>query len=133
MAAIVGPGGPSTATQFAIDGPGGPVVAGDHLRRDRPTPKSWSQIDSKTNKRIFLSKVERRQQYIDMMVGGDADLKPLVTSCLEDVPKLRPLMADISARLKKMKEACTKKTIHDGMDPISSLGMSKQASLSKII
>ena len=31
MAAIVGPGGPSMATKFAIDGPGG-----DHLRRDRP-------------------------------------------------------------------------------------------------
>ena len=36
MAAIVGPGGPSMETKFAIDGPGGPVVAGDHLRRDRP-------------------------------------------------------------------------------------------------
>ena len=36
MAAIVGPGGPSMATKSAIDGPGGPVVAGDHLRRDRP-------------------------------------------------------------------------------------------------
>ena len=34
MAAIVGPGGPSMATKFAIDGPGGPVVVGDHLRRD---------------------------------------------------------------------------------------------------
>ena len=34
MAAIVGPGGPSMATKFAIDGPGGPVVAGDLLRRD---------------------------------------------------------------------------------------------------
>ena len=30
MAAIVGPGGPSMATKFAIDGPGGSVVAGDH-------------------------------------------------------------------------------------------------------
>ena len=99
--------------------------------RQWPTPKSWSQIDSKTNKRFFLSEVERRQQYIDMMVGGDADLKPLVTSCLEDVPKLRPLMADISAKLKKMKEACTKKTVHGGIDPISSLGMIKQVSLSK--
>ena len=28
MAATVGPGGPSTATQFAVDGPGGSVVAG---------------------------------------------------------------------------------------------------------
>ena len=36
MAAIVGPGGPSMAKIFAIDGPGGQVVAGDHLRRDRP-------------------------------------------------------------------------------------------------
>ena len=36
MAAIVGQGGPSMATKSAIDGPGGPVVAGDHLRRDRP-------------------------------------------------------------------------------------------------
>ena len=35
MAAIVGPGGPSMATKFAIDGPGGPVVVEDHLRRDR--------------------------------------------------------------------------------------------------
>ena len=43
MAAILGPGGPSTATQFAADGPGGPVVAGDQLRRDRPTCKLNSQ------------------------------------------------------------------------------------------
>ena len=36
MAAIDGPAGPSMATKSAIDGPAGPVVAGDHLRRDRP-------------------------------------------------------------------------------------------------
>ena len=34
MTAIVGLGGPSTATQFAIDGPEGSVVAGDQLQRD---------------------------------------------------------------------------------------------------
>ena len=28
--------GPSMATKSAMDGPAGPVVAGDHLRRDRP-------------------------------------------------------------------------------------------------
>ena len=89
--------------------------------RQWPTPKSWSQIDTKTNRRIFLSEVERRQQYINMMTGGNADLKPLVTSCLEDVPKLRPLAANVSERLKKMKETC--KTTHYGMDPILSLGM----------
>ena len=28
MAAILGPGGPSTATYFATDGPGGPILGG---------------------------------------------------------------------------------------------------------
>ena len=87
--------------------------------RQWPTPKSWSQIDPKTNKRILLSEVERRQQYIDMMSGGDADLKPLAMSCLDDVPALRPSVSDISERLKKMKEVCSKKTDYDGMNPIS--------------
>ena len=44
MAAIDGPAGPSMATKFAMDGPAGPVVAGDHLRRDRPPlPKSYGE------------------------------------------------------------------------------------------
>ena len=34
MAAITGPGGPSTAIKIAVDGPGGPLAAGDQLRRD---------------------------------------------------------------------------------------------------
>ena len=87
--------------------------------RQWPIPKSWSQIDPKARKRIFLSEVERRQQYIDIMSGGDEDLKPLVMSCLEDDPKLRPTVTDISERLKKMKEVCSKKTDYDGMNPIS--------------
>ena len=33
MAAILGPGGPSTATYFAADGPGGTIL-GDHLWHD---------------------------------------------------------------------------------------------------
>ena len=85
--------------------------------RQWPSPKSWSQIDPKTRKRIFLSEVERRQQYIDMMSGGDRELKPLVMSCLDDDPELRPTVTDISERLKKMKEVCSKKTGHDGMNP----------------
>ena len=53
------------------------------------------------------------------MSGSDADLKPLVMSCLDDVPKLRPTVTDISERLKKMKEVCSKNTDRDGMNPIS--------------
>jgi len=35
MAAMLGPGGPSTAAKFAVDSPGRPRTAGDQLRRDR--------------------------------------------------------------------------------------------------
>ena len=74
--------------------------------------------------------VVRHQQYIEMMTGNDADLKPLVISCLEDDSEGRPLVTDISGRLKKMKEAYSKKKSYDGMNPISWLGEIKQTSLS---
>ncbi|XP_065905475.1 uncharacterized protein [Dysidea avara] len=96
--------------------------------RQWPTPKSWSQIDPKTRKRIMLSEVERRQQYIDMMSGSDADLEPLVVSCLEDDPELRPSAADMSERIRIMKDEYSKKTTRDGMDPISWLAEIKQTS-----
>ena len=42
MAAITGPGGPSTASKIAVDGPGGPLAAGDQLRRDSsPSGPPW--------------------------------------------------------------------------------------------
>ena len=36
VAAIIGPGGPSTATKVAVDGPRGPLMARDRLRCDSP-------------------------------------------------------------------------------------------------
>ena len=93
--------------------------------RQWPTPKGIKQIDPKTRKRIFLSEVEQRQQYLDMMTGNDADLKPLVVSCLEDDPELRPPAADMSERIKVMKEKYSKKTTRDGMDPIMWLAEAK--------
>ena len=94
--------------------------------RQWPTPKSWSQIDPKTRKRIMLSEVERRQQCIDMMSGSNADLKPLVMSYLEDDPELHLPATDMSERIKIMKEEYSKKTTRDGMDPISWLAEIKQ-------
>ena len=96
--------------------------------RQWPLPKAVKQIDPKTRKRLMLSEVERRQEYIDMMIGSDADLKPLVMSCLEDDPGLRPPAADMSERIKMMKEEYSKKTTRDGMDPISWLAEIKQKS-----
>ena len=98
--------------------------------RQWPTPKSWSAIDPKTKKRVLLSEIERRQQYIDMMIGSDTELKPLMMSCLDDDPQLRPSVTVICERLMMMKEVCSKRTTRDGMDPISWLSEIKQASVS---
>ena len=95
--------------------------------RQWPTPKSWFQIDPKTRRRVYLSEIQRRQQYIDMMTGGAAVLKPLAKSCLRNNPELRPSVTDISERLMQMKETCSKKSTRDGMDPISWLSEIKQA------
>ena len=84
-----------------------------------PNPKGIKQVDPVTRKRIMLSEVERRQQYLDMMAGGDTELKQLVESCLEDNPEMRPVMSDISEHIKKTKEVCSEKTGHDGMDPFT--------------
>jgi len=99
--------------------------------RQWPIPKSWSQIDPMTGRRILLSEVQRRQQYIDLMIGGDADLKPLVISCLQDDPKLRPLPIGVSERIKTLKEVYGKENTYDGMDSILWLAEIKQPLLPK--
>ena len=62
--------------------------------------------------------MERHQHYIDMMSGGDTDLKPLAISCLNDDAELRPTITSISEILNTLKEQCKKKTTCDGMGRI---------------
>ena len=52
------------------------------------------------------SEVERRQQHIDKMaaVEAPADLQALVKECLKNNPTGRPVISDVSKRMKKMKE-----------------------------
>ena len=86
--------------------------------RQWPAPKAVKQLDSKTSERYVLSEVERRKQYIDKMTGGNADLKPLVISCLNDYPESRPTTVDVSETLNTFKEQCKKKSTRDGMGRI---------------
>lgn len=94
--------------------------------RQWPAPKAWSQIDPITGKRILLSEVERRQQYIDLITGCNVDLKPLVISCLQDDPLKRPSTLDVSERIRMLKEVYGNKNSRDGMDPILWLAEIKQ-------
>ena len=94
--------------------------------RQWPTPSIWSHTDPKTKKPVLSTEVTRRQQYIDRMTGSDVDLKPLVMSCLDNDPQLRPQVEDLTMRIKSMKEDYSKKATYDGMNTLSWL---KQLSL----
>ena len=52
------------------------------------------------------------------MTGGAADLKPLVMSCLDDNPKKRPPLTQVSMTIKRAKDECSQKSSRDGMNPI---------------
>ena len=72
-----------------------------------PMPSDSSLIDPKTKKRVALSEVERRQQYLDKMIGEAKMLRPLVEECLNNDPTRRPTIEIVSERIKEMKKSIT--------------------------
>ena len=83
-----------------------------------PQPTDMVQLNPDTGKRELVSEVTRRQYYLDKMTGDAADLKPLVMSCLDDNPKYRPTVAQVSMTIKRAKDICSEKSNYDGMNPI---------------
>ena len=84
-----------------------------------PEPTDPIEFNPDTGRREVVSEVGRRQQYLNKMTGGAADLKPLVMSCLNDSPINRPPVAQVSIRIKRVKEVCGQKSGRDGMSPIT--------------
>ena len=82
-----------------------------------PSPTAMKQYDPKTRKVRGFTEVERRQSYFDQMAGNTKDLVSLVESCLDDDPEVRPTMADVSERVKKLKE----RSPDIRLDPVSLL------------
>ena len=74
-----------------------------------PQPAPWIVFDSDTGKKIVLTELQRRQQYLDKMTGASTDLKPLVMSCLDDNPKNRPSVAKVLLDIKKAKNTYCQK------------------------
>ena len=60
-----------------------------------------------------MSEVERRQQYLDKMIGEAEVLRPLVEECLDDDPAVRPTIATVCDRIQENKDACTKESPQD--------------------
>ena len=73
-----------------------------------PSPSKQVQFDPKTRRRVALSEVERRQQYLDKMIGEAEVLRPLVEECLDDDPAVRPTMATVCERIHVSKDAYMK-------------------------
>ena len=69
-----------------------------------PVPSDQVEVDPKTRKRVALSEVEQRQQYLDKMIGEAKVLRPLVKECLDDDPARRPTIEIVSERIKVMKK-----------------------------
>ena len=83
-----------------------------------PEPTDPAEFNPDTGRRELVSEVKRRQQYLDKMTGGAADLKSLVVSCLDDNPKKRPPLTQVSMTIKTAKNECSQKSSRDGMSPI---------------
>ena len=75
------------------------------VNQEWPEPRHFVKLNPDGETSSALSEVERRQQYIDKMAETPEDLQALVKECLKDNPISRPLIADVSERIKKMKEA----------------------------
>ena len=73
-----------------------------------PSPTDAIQFDPKIRKRVALSEVERRQQYLDKMVGEAEVLRSLVEECLDYDPAVRPTIATVCERIQVSKDAYMK-------------------------
>ena len=78
-----------------------------------PSPSSQVQFDPKTRKMIALSEVERRQEYLDKMIGETGVLRSLVEECLDYDPVVRPIIATVCERIQLNKDACMKEFPQD--------------------
>ena len=78
-----------------------------------PSPSKNVKFDPKTRKKVALLEVERRQQYLDKMIGEAEVLRPLVEECLDDDPAVRPIIATVCERIKVNKDACVKESPQD--------------------
>ena len=78
-----------------------------------PRPTDAIQFDPKARRRVALSEVERRQQYLDKMIGEAEVLRPLVEECLDDDPVVRPTIATVCERIQVSKDAYMKESPQD--------------------
>ena len=70
-----------------------------------PFPNNLKCYDPRTNRVTVLTEIQRRQQYLDKLTKEVTLLRPLLEECLANDPERRPTIADVSTRIKKIKES----------------------------
>ena len=78
-----------------------------------PRPIEQVQFDPKTRKMVAFSEVERRQQYLDKLIGEAEILRPLVEECLDNDPAVRPTIAAVCERIQVSKGVYMKESPQD--------------------
>ena len=68
-----------------------------------PMPSGSKMKDPVTKKLVALSEVERRQKYMDKMIGEAAELRKMVEQCLDDDPEQRPPIQEVSTIIEPFK------------------------------
>ena len=76
-----------------------------------------------------MSEVERRQQYLDKMIGEAEVLRQLVEECLDDDPAVRPTTVTVCERIQVSKDVYMK----EGSQDVITLYQQDQKLKSKII
>ena len=76
-----------------------------------PTPTSSTKFDPETRKLRAFTEVERRQEYLDQIIGEAEVLRPLIEACLDNDPNERPSIKDLAVKIEKYKvrnNVCTR-------------------------
>ena len=76
------------------------------ISQEWPVPLPVKRFDQSLNRSVVLTEVERRQRYVDKMTGNAEEMKPLVLSCLDENPIMRPVIAKVLEEVKDLKCHC---------------------------
>ena len=91
-----------------------------------PRPTDSNRFDPKTRRKVALLEVERRQQYLDEMVGETKVLRPLVEECLDDDPAVRPTITSVCERIQVSKDTYMKECPQDVITVLQQLEQSRE-------
>ena len=68
-----------------------------------PIPTDRVKFGPKTREMVFISEVERRQPYLNELIGEAEVLRSLMEECLDNDPAGRPTIEIVSERIKQIK------------------------------